>query len=111
MPLTNGEIDALKENRFHIDLLEMRLTRRGNAEDVYSGSGFIQQDAEGRVEFRVYQRAGRADLYACSVSLGSPVEDEQYSDLEARDISGRTWRASQVIVGESGAIGDAGCVC
>jgi hypothetical protein len=111
MPLTGGEIERLKENRFHIDLLEMRLTCRGNAEDVYSGSGFIQQDAEGRVEFRLYDRTRQPAFNFGSFILGSPIEDEQYYDLEARDISGRTWRASHIIVGESGAIGIAGCIC
>lgn len=110
MPLTGGEIERLKENRFHIDLLEMRLTRRGNAEDVYSGSGFIQQDAEGRVEFRLYDRTRQPTISFGSFILGSPIEDKQYYDLEARDISGRTWRASHVIVRESGA-GVAGCIC
>jgi hypothetical protein len=111
MPLTGREIEELKENRYHIDLLEMRLTRRGNAEDVYSGSGFIQQDAEGSVEFRLYDQTRQPTINFGSFILGSPIEDEQYYDLEARDISGRTWRASHVIVGESGAIGVAGCIC
>lgn len=111
MALTNGEIEELKENRFHVDLLEMRLTRRGNAEDVYSGSGFIQQDADGELEFRLYDRARRPASSLGSFILGSFVEDEQYYDLEARDISGRAWRASHIIVGESGASDVSGCIC
>jgi hypothetical protein len=111
MPLTNGEIDALKETRFHIDLLEMRLTRRGNVEDVYSGSGFIQQDADGELEFRLYDRTRHSTADIGFSVLGSLVEDEQCYDLEARDISNRTWRASHVIVGESSASGVAGCIC
>lgn len=111
MPLTRGEIAELKENRFHIDLLEMRLTRRGNVEDVYNGSGFIQQNADGEVEFRLYDQTGQPTSNFGSFILGSFVEDEQYYDLEARDISGRTWRSAHVIVGESGAAGVAGCIC
>jgi hypothetical protein len=111
MPLTGGEIEELKENRFHIDLLKMRVTRRGNAEDVYSGAGFIQQDADGELEFRLYDRTRQTTVDFGSFILGSFVEDEQYYDLEARDISDRTWRASHVIVFDSGAIGVAGCIC
>lgn len=111
MPLTNGEKEELKANHFHIDLLEMRLTRRGNAEDVYSGSGFIQQNAEGEVEFRLYDRTRHSTTDICFSVLGSLVEDEQCYDLEARDISNRTWRASRIIVGESSASGVPGCIC
>jgi hypothetical protein len=111
MPLTNGEIEELKENRFHVDLLEMRLTRRGDVEDVYSGSGFIQQDAGGDLEFRLYDRTRQHTVNFGSFIPGSFVEDEQYYDLEARDISSRTWRASHVIVFDSGAIDVAGCIC
>ena len=73
MPLTGGEIEELKDNRFHIDLLEMRLTRRGNVEDVYSGSGFIQQTAEGEVEFRFYDRTRQPTVGFGSLILGSPI--------------------------------------
>jgi hypothetical protein len=111
MPLTNGEIEELKANHFHIDLLEMRLTRRGNVEDVYSGSGFIQQNADGEVEFRLYDRTRHSTTDIGFSVLGSFVEDEQCYDLEARDISNRTWRASRIIVGESSASGVAGCIC
>jgi hypothetical protein len=89
MPLTGGEIEELKANHFHIDLLEMRLTRRGNAEDVYSGSGFIQQNADGEMEFRLYDRTRQPTTNFGSFVLGSHIEDEQYYDLEARDITGQ----------------------
>lgn len=111
MALTNGEIEELKENRFHIDLLEMRLTRRGDVEDVYSGSGFIQQDADGELEFRLYDRTRHSTADIGFSVLGSLVEDGQCYDLEARDISDRAWRASRIIVGESSASGVAGCIC
>src|SRR5215213_1555621 len=111
MPLTNGEIEELKENHFHIDLFEMRLTRRGDAQDVYDGSGFIRQDAEGEMVFRLYDRTRHSTADIGFSVLGSLVEDEQCYDLEARDISNRTWHASRIIVGESSASGVAGCIC
>jgi hypothetical protein len=113
MPLSSGERDQVKENRFHLDLLDIVLTRRGHPDDVYRGPGFIRQSAEGKMEYRIYDRVRKPslDIPVLSLSVGAPIPDDHFYDLEAHDMRGRTWRAERTLPREDVTIGIDGCIC
>jgi hypothetical protein len=111
MPLTTGERDQVRENRFHLDLLSMVLVRRGDQSDVYRGPGFIRQSAEGMMEYRIYDRVRESSFELLDLSVGDSIPDERFYDLEGHDIRGRTWRASRAFPGTDSAVGVNGCIC
>lgn len=111
MPLTSDERDQVRANRFHLDLLEMVLTRRGNPADVYRGSGFISQSADGMIEYRIYDRVRQSSFKMLALSVGELIPDEEFYDLEAQDLRGRTWRAYRTLPGEDSSTSSEGCVC
>jgi hypothetical protein len=111
MPLSSDEREQVRENRFHLDLLEMVLTRRGDPKNVYRGSGFIRQTAEGKVEYRIYDSGRPHSFEMFGLSVGALIPDEKFYDLEAHDLLGRTWRASRTLPGVDSAVGFDGCIC
>jgi hypothetical protein len=111
MPLSMDEREQAKENRFYLDLLEMTLTRRGDKSDVYRGPGFIRQTPDGSIEFRLYDRERAPSLVIGSFTAGVVVSDEQYYDLEARDLRGRSWHASLILPHEDSVADANGCIC
>jgi hypothetical protein len=111
MPLSLDEKEQVRENRFHLDFLEMTLARRGNQDDVYRGPGFIRQLKEGKIEYRIYARTRQPRFETPGLSVGASIPDERFYDLEARDVRGRTWRASRTLPGEDNAFDFEGCIC
>jgi hypothetical protein len=111
MPLSSGERAQVRENRFHLDLLDMVLVRRGHPDDVYRGPGFIRQSAEGKMEYRIYDQVRQPRAEMSGLSVGASIPEDQFYDLEAHDMRDRTWRAERTIPGEDVTIGIDGCIC
>jgi hypothetical protein len=113
MPLNEAEKEEIRGNRFHLDLLEMTLVRRGDPSDAYRGPGFVRQAAGGKLEFRIYDRSRQTSFASrmMSLSAGVIIPDEEFYDLEGRDLRGRIWRASQILPNDEGTFGVDGCVC
>ena len=99
MPLTFAEKNQVREKRFHLDLLDLVLVRRGHPDDVYRGPGFIRQSAEGKMEYRIYDRERQLSFGDTFLSLGvgASIPDDRFYDLEARDMRGRTWSATRTL--------------
>lgn len=111
MSITPDERNQLIENRFHLDLLDMKLVRHGNSGDVYCGPGFIRQADEGKLEFRIYDQVRKSSFETLGLSLGASIPDDRFYDLEALDMQGRTWRADRILPATNVTFRLDGCIC
>lgn len=113
MPLTSDEKNQVRENRFHLDLLDMVLVRRGYPDDVYRGTGFIRQSAEGKMEYRIYDRESQLSFGNTFLSLGvgASIPDDRFYDLDAHDMRGRTWNAARTLPSVASSTDIRGSIC
>ena len=82
-----------------MDCQLMRLTHRRNKEHFYEGPGYIQQDPDGVLEYRLYsiRRAGGVGLFDQLRTVPGKVADVNESyDLTANAYNGDTWTAEAV---------------
>ena len=86
MPLSLDEKEQVRENRLHLDLLEMTLVRRGDQDDVYRGPGFIRQSEDGKIEYRIYDRTRQPRFETLGLSVGASIPGRD-SEIMMRMIS------------------------
>lgn len=91
MSLSQKEVDELRAGTFVLEALDLILTRRGDAGDVYRGPGLVRQTPDGQLEYRVYdrERQGQELLGRPFPPRGALIPDEEFYDLRLRDQSGR----------------------
>jgi hypothetical protein len=94
-------IEALRQGSFEIDCPTMALKQRKENGEVCQGSGYIKQDADGRLTYKLYAASSinsgpfrQLEIYS-KVRPGKLFEDEDYYDLTATTIDGTTWTATR----------------
>lgn len=113
MSLSQKEVDELRAGTFVLEALDLSLTRRGDAADIYRGPGFVRQAPDGQLEYRVYDRERKGlDLLGRPFPpRGAPIPDEECYDLRLRDQSGRNWVGERTIVYPCQTWGEPGYIC
>jgi hypothetical protein len=97
-------IAALKENRLQFDGATMELVQARNHEPVaYRGRGFVDQDKDGRLFFKLFVteyentdafRSLNARLSSTSGQLFAP---EDYYELKVVSLDGKIWQANGIL--------------
>lgn len=95
-------IESFRQGSFEVDCPTMELKQRKNNGEVYQGSGYIKQDADGRLTYKLYVGTSlnsgpfqQLEIYS-KIRPGKLFEDENYYDLTAATIEGTTWTAMRV---------------
>jgi hypothetical protein len=95
--------EALLARRWEIDCVDITLTQNDTPDPrSYRGKGFLRQDAEGVVGFRLYppspgEPAGAWDGFSKgSADAGKIVPGNEYYTLSATDWYGRIWKCQRV---------------
>jgi hypothetical protein len=95
-------IEALQKGKWESDCFEITLTQNDVPEPmVFSGPGYLRQDEDGTVAFRVYPTASVTvnQLAECR-QFGTPGEligSRRYFSLQAKDQYDRDWKAPRVL--------------
>lgn len=94
-------IEALRQGSFEIDCPTMTLKQRKENGEVCEGSGYIKQDADGRLTYKLYVACStnstpfrQLEIYS-KIRPGKLFEDEDYYDLTAITIDGTMWTATR----------------
>jgi hypothetical protein len=93
--------EPLLEKRWEIDCVEMTLTQNDMPTPrVYQGKGFLRQDGEGVVRYRLYPTSDGnipgSLLGSSPGNAGKLLPDDAYYSLSATDWYGRVWKCPRV---------------
>lgn len=96
-PLTNRERSEIQAGQFEMRSLSMSLVRSGGGQE-FNGPGYVSMDADGDLAFTLFDIQGdsRVAMTWWGRRRGWISEDE-YFDLEVRELSGRIWQASRIV--------------
>jgi hypothetical protein len=101
---TEDEIEDLKRGSWTIDCSRLELRRRGNKKTTYLGPGFLRQDEEKRLTYKIYA-AGFFEIqdfwHNRSELPGTLLAEDAYYDLSAIDSKGREWYSEHILLGET----------
>ena len=96
-------IETFRQGSFEVDCPTMELKQRKEEGEVCQGSGYIKQDVDGRLTYKLYVGTSlnsgpfrQLKIYS-KVRPGKLYEDEDYYDLTATTIDGTTWTATQIL--------------
>jgi hypothetical protein len=96
------EIENLRHGSWTIDCSQLELRQRGKKGPIYSGPGFLRQDEERRLAYKIY--AGGPfelrDFWSNPTGpAGTLLSEYAYCDLMALDSKGREWRSERILPG------------
>lgn len=101
--ISQKEFIALRENKFELHCLNMKLASLAPEGKVFSGPGMIQQTPEGKLHFIFYaqEKVSTLDFIQqltghARVPVGSIIPKDKYYQLSAQDLKGRNWICEQV---------------
>ena len=110
-------IDALKNEltscKFALSLPQCTVRQRGtNTPRVYSGAGFISQEADGSLMLRMFatEHLDEGERFARILpkihAPGTLVPDSEFYDVSAVDQQGCQWRAERQLIGLNFGVGN-----
>lgn len=98
--LGEDEIEDLRHGRWSIDCSRLELRPRGKRSLIYSGPGFLRQDEDRRLAYKIYV-AGPPELQDFwsnqTEPAGTLLSEDTYHDLLAIDSKGREWRSERIL--------------
>lgn len=98
--LSNDELAVLRQGKFELHCLQMRLKQLSNEGRVFSGPGVIKQAADGQLQFTLYAKemvpldeliTGMPDIQP-----GQIMPEHVFFQLSAKDFNGREWTSNRV---------------
>lgn len=99
---SEDEIEDLRHGRWSIDCSRLELQQRGKKSPIYSGPGFLRQDEDRRLVYKIYA-AGPfepRDFWSDPTEpAGILLSEDAYYDLVAVDSKGREWRSERILPG------------
>lgn len=107
--LTAEELIAFRKNSWLADCPRMMLKSQGNQNPTtLSGSGFISQSSDGRLQFKIYVTRDRSAPkidFLDSITAGAVVPEQCFYAFSATDSSARVWHAERLLPNFSRATG------
>lgn len=101
--LSSDELTALREGKFELHCLKMRLEQMKQGGLVFTGPGLIKQSPNGQLHFTLYaQEIIDADLIfqdfadAMSVQPGTIVPETKFYKLNVVDLKDREWVSTRI---------------
>lgn len=101
--LAQKEFNALREHRFKLHCLEMKLEPFGEEGMVFSGPGAIEQTPDGKLHFTLFakEKVSIQELFQqrfgdAKIPAGSIIPKEEFYRLSVHDQKGRRWICKQV---------------
>lgn len=99
---TEDSIEAFRKESFEVDCPSMVLRQCKEHGEVFQGSGYIKQAADGHLTYKLYVASSlngspfrHLEIYS-KVRPGKLFENEDYYDLTATAIDGTTWTATRI---------------
>ena len=83
------------------------MSLRKNDEDKqveYKGSGFVRQEEDGSLAFKLYSNeavAPRDFFEPSTLSAGELIPDKEFFSLTATDVTYRTWQAERILIDQN----------
>jgi hypothetical protein len=93
-------IEALRNGVLHLDCNDICVTQRTTEKpQVFRGPGFIRQEPDGKLSFKIYPKESDQKVRhwaGSSSAAGVLVPDNNYYTFQATDFHGRTWTCNRV---------------
>ena len=91
-------IESFRQSEIEFDCPKMTLIQRKKGGEFYEGQGYIRQDKNGNLTFKIYvTRHANANIFSIFDMIGKVDDDLLYYHLTATDTDDTTWVADHVM--------------
>lgn len=99
-------IEKFKNGELNIDCNNMVLRNCKHNNEYFSGKGYIRQTEDEKIEFKIYVNDHNVDPYSSLTRssekvVGKLLQEEDFYDLEAVDVSGIQWEIRRIFPSQS----------
>lgn len=105
--LDDETLQAIRQNRFVLDCIQMSLRRQAGAPEKFVGGGSIRQTSNGELEFVIYDTHVNVTMedIVMQGEAGEWLSAADFWTLTATDLHGRVWTAEWVDASPSAGYG------